>query len=152
MKNTCEAQIAHRLLDLANTIGRSPSQAEAAIHDPALASACKRVYGSWNAAKVVVDLEIVKTGPLRVFDRGTIVDLLSAYYEVKGELPSYRECARRETHPLLPSASTILRYLSSNRSWLAAMDLMAWKLHITDGRYGKPEYAIRLRGLAASGA
>lgn len=144
LRNSCEAQIAHRLLDIANKVGRSPSKAEADHYDPGLSKACERVYGSWNAAKIVVGLEVIKTGPLNRFDREAVLDLLSAYYDKTGTLPSYRQCRRRDTHPLLPSVDTITRHLSDNRSWKAAMDLAAWKLHITDGRYGKPEYAVRM--------
>jgi len=41
---------------------------------------------------------------------------------------------------LLPTPPTIRKHFPG-KSWPEIMDWVAWKLGVTDGRYGKPEYA-----------
>ena len=132
MRNSCEAQIVHRLWDLHNKIGRSPTKNEARISgEEPLILACIKLYGSWNAAKATVGME--KNSPrLRgKWSKENVLTVLRAWYDCHGRLPSSSE---NKGLPLLPSKTVFLNKFNTDK-WPVAMRRAAINLNIYDARY-----------------
>lgn len=126
LTNTCEAQIAQRILLVAEKVGRSPSMKEAVALDPPLRSAAIRVYGSWNAAKAAVGLKTYdgsggKASAGWGYGRSDVLEMLGEFYRAHGRLPTVSEGRSPTRTPVIPSRPTIIKHLKAD-SWRDAMD------------------------------
>ncbi len=141
-KNTCHAQIGHRLCDLHNRLGRSPSMSEAKALDPGLGPACIVIYGTWDAAKAMHGIGAVtrRGQSTPQHSRGSVMASISAWVEANGRLPGSGDV--RLTLPMLPEYATILKYLKAD-SWKGAMRKAAVSLGIYHYRY-RPGPTLRL--------
>lgn len=131
LRNTCDAQIGHRLWDLRNHLGRSPTWIDVNHFNPGLGPSCKVIYGTWNAAKALHGLDTLPAGNTR-HTRRSIVEGWSGWVEAHGCLPSLRQ--RRLKLPLTPSPQATLKYLKAD-TWAEAMRKVAVALGIHDARY-----------------
>ncbi len=143
MLNNCEAQLAGRMLDVQNRLGRSPTSTEANELDPGLVEAVSRLYGSWDGGKTSIGLKLANHsgGGKKLYTRQAIVDLFANHYEANGTLPTCNRVVDRLCLPPVPTYGCVQKYFPEHIGWPKLMDHMAWKIGITDGRYGKPEYA-----------
>lgn len=136
IRDRCTAQVTHRLADLANKIGRSPSETEFAVeYGLALARHCKSVFGSWNSFLAQCELPQRRGSP-----RWSLEGLLAAYgayYDAHHSLPSFHQAHAPTRTPLIPMYETVYRVLGT-RSWPEAMRRVAAALGIVGGRYGLP--------------
>ena len=107
--------------------------------DPGLVQAVVLLYGTWDAGKGSIGLGLL-TGYIQ-YDRQTIVDLFANYYAQNGTLPSSSRVRSCRCLPPVPAYPTVQKHFPEHKGWKALMDHMAWKIGVTDGRYGKPEYA-----------
>ena len=121
LRDQCEAQIAHKLIDLHHKLGRSPSGPEArAEYGYAFVQACVRLYGTWNNAKAQQGLETFNKG--QRFGRERVLNALQAWYDVHGKLPSSGETRKPKRAPLIPGDSVIMKALKV-RSYHEAMEI-----------------------------
>jgi hypothetical protein len=142
LRDSCRAQLAHRLLDLATTIGRSPSVEDAAaVLGHSYVGRIVTAFGSWNAAKGFTGLDQLRQGRARTGARNwpwpDLLACLQAYHAATGTLPSVRTANSGRGPVVLPSGATILRAFQT-KSWAEAMRQAAALLNITGGRYGLP--------------
>lgn len=131
LRNTCDAQTGHRLWDLRDKVGRSPTVEEAHAMDPNLVTACKSAFGGWNAAKAYHGIDTYPNEKTR-YNRESVLECVSAWVEEHGRLPFSDDT--RNSIPILPLHSTIIRHLEAD-SWPAAMRKAAILLGIHDARY-----------------
>jgi hypothetical protein len=136
--NTCEKQILNRVLDLQTRLGREVGYNDLRVEDAQLLHACERIYGSFQSAMIQVGIKTRRR--YRSLSRDEVLDLVQGFYVATGRLPFSSEVGRRSCHPVMPAHKTVLRAFPG-QSWPEIMDWAAWKLGVTDGRYGKPEYA-----------
>ena len=135
---TCEAQIAHRLIDLEHRLGRSPTSHEAEVlGELNLVYACRRLYGSWNAAKAAAGLACYNAAGGRVIGTAAILEQMAAWYAEHGTLPTSYEAKNTRRTPLIPGYTTIIKYFGP--TWGDSMRAIATRLRIRGGRYGLPE-------------
>lgn len=144
LRDRCRAQVATKLLDLQNEIGRSPSLAEATAKLGAgVVDMICETWGSWNAAKASLGLDIYTTRHTphrKQMVREAAIAGLAEWYRVHGELPSYRDAHRPARTPMIMSVGGILGVFET-QSWVEAMRRVAAHLDIRGGRYGLPESA-----------
>lgn len=132
--DSCEAQTANKLIDLQNSLGRSPSKKDAVtVLGPYLIHRIVRVFGSWNSAKAQLGLEVMQR--YRRYTVDEVLAMLQAYYDVHGRLPSAHAVSRRRTDPVLPRRKPMMRALDEP-TWYDCMRKAARMLGIRDGRYG----------------
>ena len=131
-RNTCHAQIGHRLWDLRNKLGRSPTITEANALDQGLGGACVMIYGTWNAGKAIHGLDSVPRGR-PASSREAVLASLSAWVKVHGRLPGSMEVSKKLL-PILPVYATILKHFKAD-SWKEAMRKAAISVGIHDRRY-----------------
>lgn len=132
IRNTCDAQLSHRLIDLEHRLGRSPGFEDGiAAHGNSFVHAVRVTYGSWNAAKAQLGLRVQKYG----HTPDDVYESLGEYYRVNGCLPTTDHANSSSRLPLIPASATILRALRV-RSWTVAMQQVAFVLGLDDGRYG----------------
>lgn len=137
LANRCRAQLAHRIIDLHNRFGRTPTCQEFATeHTPGLAKFVSVVFGSWNNAVNQCGLEVNRRSSPEQW-RQRALDALAIWYERHGTLPSASEINNPHRTPLTPSKPSILRGLKTE-SWPEAMRRAASLLNIYGGRYGLP--------------
>ena len=133
----CDAQLAHRLLDLQHRLGRSPTHADVSEHyGPALASYLEKLDGSFNATKARLGFATIKCRGVR-WTLDAVLPSLLEWHRRHGALPSCRQVYNPNRLPLLPSYHTIMRALGAD-SWPEAMRRAATLLNIHGGRYGLP--------------
>jgi hypothetical protein len=139
MRDRCQAQLAHRLIDLRNTLGRTPTQAEAisAWGGHSVVREIEKVYGTWNNALVQCGMTVRRKVDLTVADA---LEGLRAYHSVHGVLPSIRQAAAPTRTPLVMSHNTIKKLLGEP-TWYDCMRKAARSLGIRDGRYGLTPFA-----------
>ena len=128
LANVCDAQLLHRLKDLAAQLGHSPTAPEASEkYGEAFMWWIKRVYGSWNSAKLQCGL------PVHVHDHGhtreTIMEVLREFYRIHRRLPTQEDTRDLEALPRVPARSTILKKLG-HTDWAIAMLAAAEELGI----------------------
>ena len=143
LRDTCEAQLRHKLIDLQHKIGRSPSENDARAElGEGFVGKVARVYGSWNATKAHFGLQQYskRTGKSGEYSRQSVLEGLSAYHEAHGTLPRYEHARNPARAPIIPAIPTILKALGTT-SWPEAMRRAASLLNIYGGRYGLPESA-----------
>jgi len=144
LRNRCHAQLAHRLIDLSNAIGRSPSIADARVAwaaDPGLVDYIKWHYGSWNAFKAQIGIAPRDRSPSRLGRNasvGAVLECLAAWHDVHGTLPSLRAARDPIRTPAIPGPKAIMSALGTE-FWPEAMRRAASLLDIRGGRYGLPE-------------
>lgn len=140
LQNRCEAQMRHALIDLQNTLGRSPCISEASkMIGEGFVGQVIQVYGSWNAAKAQFGLDQYKRGQSKKeVPREAVLEALLAYHNVHGTLPNVNQAQRPNRAPLIPSRPTILKAMGTSL-WPEAMRRAASLLNIYGGRYGLPE-------------
>ncbi|KKL89338.1 hypothetical protein LCGC14_1915700 [marine sediment metagenome] len=140
LRDVCEAQLAHKLIDLEHELGRSPSMADARLKfGPGFASAVERTYGSWNSAKGQIGLKVYPHN--RKYGEVAVIDALRAYYDEHGCLPMSRVAHLRFCKPLIPSHKTILLTLNMT-SWSMAMRYVASVLNIPERKVKCPKPMI----------
>lgn len=111
-RNNCQAQIAQRILTLADKLGRSPSKSEAEKLDPNLVSAVSRIYGTWNAAKSALELKAFSHHRAPII-KEHVLEQLRAYFQSHGRLPFITEVGEKSI-PLVPGRHTILRAFNAD--------------------------------------
>jgi hypothetical protein len=136
LRNTCERQLAHALLDLRNLLGRTPSieDAEASLGE-SVARAVVHTYGTWNNA--LASIGIAHRMRYGKYDVNDLIDAFRAWVGVHGNMPSHRSLGRGDRVPAMPSAKTVMRTLGVD-TYPEAMRQMAALLGIVGGRYGLP--------------
>lgn len=139
LSDRCVAQLTHKLMDVKNTLGRSPSREDArAILGPAIVRAIEDTFGTWNAAKAHCGMAVHMPGwDHRRYRLETVLDMFSAWHEAHGDLPNEREARASDRTPMLPSSSAVLRVMGVSE-WDAAMLRIASALNVYGGRYGLP--------------
>lgn len=142
LKNACRAQLSQRLLDLAQNLGRSPTQSEfESKYGKALSARVGRTFGSFNNAKALLGLEIYARNRTPRFKvearREAVLESLSAWYEKYHTLPSIRQARNRNRAPLIVDDYNI-RVAMGTLQWSEAMRRAASLLNIYGGRYGLP--------------
>lgn len=138
LRDRCVAQLTHRMLDLNNSLGRSPTAAEARSRwGGAIVTDIIRTFGSWANAKAQCGLGVYRRNFRRLDTAGALA-ALEAYYNEHGTLPNVDTAYRNPSTPLLPAPTAIMRALKTD-SWPAAMQIAASMLNIYGGRHGLPE-------------
>lgn len=152
LTNTCMAQLTHRILDLSNKLGRSPSFDEANQEfGRGIGARIIKTFGTWSSALAQCGLKTrggasqkgKRTGPrpeLRWYTQEAILEALSAWYAVHGELPSGYQVQKGSKIPYLPHRKTILQHFPGAKNWYEAMERAATLLGIYGGSYGIPEH------------
>lgn len=137
LRDQCEAQLKHRLIDLHHKLGRSPSRADASKHlGNAFVVAAERTFGTWNSLKSQCGLEVAVHG----YTPDQVTEAIAAYYRIHGHLPSAETAQKRDKMPLFPHYTTVLRAFGL-KGWPEAMAHVAWVLGIDSPRYGTKEAA-----------
>lgn len=144
LRNTCEAQLAHRIIDMSHKVGRTPSYKEAMVLDQQALTAAISTYGTWNAALAAVGLKTRRHPRAPQYDKEQVLTILREYYSQNGVLPSQDDIRHQRRTPLLPAAKTILRAMGT-KSWPEAMRLAARALNVKGGRYGPTHELERAR-------
>lgn len=139
LRNTCEAQVAHRLADLANKLGRAPTYREAQVeYGLSWTKQIRHIYGTWNNALAQCQLRGRARGErTNERDRDITLAALAAWHEHHGDLPSERDAATSQQAPALPHRLVVLKGMRAD-SWDIAMNRAASILNIYGGRYGLP--------------
>ena len=138
LRDRCEAQLSHKLIDLHHRLGRSPTVREGEeFLGRAVVNAIKETFGTWNNAKMQCGLESHITKHSK-YSRDAILEALRAWYDEHGELPNVEESSMPTRTPLIPQYATIVRAFG-RAGWRVAMRQVAALLNIRGGRYGLPE-------------
>jgi hypothetical protein len=141
LHDRCIAQLAHKLTDLAHTLGRSPSAPEARqILGHTLVYHIIQTFGTWNNAKAQCGLLTAKRGSITRTkeNRALVLDALEAWLKEHDDLPTYHDAMFGNTTPALPPPSVF--YAVFGRSdWDACMRIGASLLDFHGGKYGLPE-------------
>lgn len=123
LRNSCEAQMIHRLLDLESQVGRHPSKRDSLALDPKLVGLARRIYGGWDAFKALAGLstytpEEGRISPRigRVVDKEAVTECFGEFYKAHGRFPTTRETHATSVFPLVPSYLTIRRVFG-RASW-----------------------------------
>lgn len=136
LRDTCEAQLKHKFIDLQNKIGRPPVYHEfVSAYGSQLTKEIIRTYGTWNNAKGHFGLPLSRSGTR--LSSAELLESLRAWYDAHGELPSPLSANRAARMPLLHSVGTYLRAFKTE-SWPEAMRRAASLLNIYGGKYGLP--------------
>jgi hypothetical protein len=127
LRDRCEAQVAHKLIDLEHKIGRSPAIADAErAYGRGFVSEVIKVWGSWNSCKAQCGLAVVTHGHTRL----DIYTALNEFHRIHGRLPTSTEVGSgSESVPLIPRYETILKALGV-ASYPVAMQMVADALAI----------------------
>lgn len=153
LRDKCEAQLSHKLIDLEHSLGRSPSEREAAsVYGDGFTLYLRRVYGSWNAALARFGLEARRNSPRGLLRSGgrplapdvlrnAVLESLRAYYNAHGSLPTANTINNPARTPLTPAVATIQKAMGAD-TFPEAMRRAASLLNIRGGRYGLPEKAV----------
>lgn len=123
LRDRCEAQLSHKIIDLHNKLGRSPSLKEfKEEYGGAVADAVARTFGSWNAAKERCGLEVYQRGcsPKMRYTFDAILEMLKAWHEMHGKMPSSLDAQMPTRVPLIPGYSAI-RDAFQNADWNECM-------------------------------
>lgn len=137
LRDRCIAQLSHKLIDLANTLGRSPSANEAkTILGAGLVTKIIETFGTWNNAKAQAGLSTIAPSGKRDGFRDTALSALEAWYKEHGDLPESSAYLTNQT-PLLPPFGVFRQGLGST-DWGECMRRAASLLDIHGGRYGLP--------------
>lgn len=148
LADRCVTQLAHKVIDLGNRLGREPNSVEfAAEYGEGLLYHVCETFGSWNAAKAHVGMKVVRYGRGGV-PREAVLEALAAWYERHGRLPSTQDYKKRERVPWLPGRAAILRVFGAD-SWAEAMRRAASVLDIYGGPYGLPPLHTPVAAVAA---
>lgn len=133
LRNSCVAQLTHKLLDLKNRLGRTPVYREAALLiSDNFGKEALAVFGSWNNALAHAG---ISENRRRGWTPEQVIEALGAYYAANGVLPSNAQCRHTTRLPLLPTDVTIKKVLGEP-TWYDCMRKAARILGIRDGRYG----------------
>lgn len=131
LRNMCDAQIAHKIIDLEHKLGHSPSMTEAmAVYGRAFQYWVTLAYGSWNNAKAQLGMKTMTMG----HTPDDIYDGFREYHKVHGRLPTSYEATRTTRFPLTPSMKATF-YALNVSSWKLAMQQVAFVLGVEDPRY-----------------
>lgn len=142
LADRCHAQLEKRLGTLRETLGHTPTFAEATLAWGAgLVSFIVRHYGNWNEFKDSCSVETLHRGGQERVGLEAVLDQLKAWLGQHEDLPTYDECAAAD-RPALAHPETVLRALSS-ASWETAMLRVALLLRLRQSRY-KPTPTLAL--------
>lgn len=137
--DSCPAQLQNRLEVLARKTGHSPTRVEfREEYGSALLSAVETVFGTWSAAKAACGLTLYEDS--RGTPPGLLMEMLRAYFDAHGDLPSADEADKRKAAPrtpYIPRQNAVKRILGVN-NWAAAMRSAVEHLGINSERYGSP--------------
>ncbi len=145
LRDRCVAQLSHKLIDLANTLGRSPTVTEAReLIGHTLVGHIINTFGSWNAAKTQCGLSTLPAKGQRDGWREAALTALDAWLREHGDLPTQTEAHLSNATPMLPP-SWVFRAAFAASDWDECMRRAAAHMDIHGGRYGLP---VNLRGYA----
>ena len=138
-RNSCEAQIQHRLWDLYHKIGRAPTMKEAvALGQDNLTKICVTLYGSWHAAIVTAGLTLTaKQLRYTTKSKEQVIAQYGEWFKVHGYLPTQTQVRNPQRLPLLSGRRTVCRVMKT-KVWKEAMRRVALALGVWDYRY-RPE-------------
>lgn len=141
LRDRCEQQLAQRLIELQQELGRAPSGPEfISKYGHGLYNAVVDTWGTWNNAKGQCGLDVWKRqrpGQFR-HTHETVLAAFGAWHERHHSLPTMQAAVNPTRTPLLPSVEVVFRVMGC-RSWPEAMRRVAAFLNIYGGRYGLPE-------------
>lgn len=150
LENRCLVQLKHRLIDLSNRLGRSPSREDAiAAEGPTFVRRVEETFGTWTSGKAQCDLPVhgkfrdrFGRAAAQKWSADNVVEALAAWHEVHGEFPTPRQTMRPRNAktPYVPPYKTILANIPGVKGWKDAMRQVATRLQIYGGRYGIPEH------------
>lgn len=134
-RNTCEAQIFNRLLDLAHrNHGTTPTLRQATLaYSRGFVSSIMKLYGSWNGALAHFNFATRKPYGQRT-PEADIYAAFEPYARRHGRLPTHHEATDPARTPLVPVPETVCNALGV-KSWPLAMSRVAFVLGIDDPRY-----------------
>jgi Homing endonuclease associated repeat len=136
LRNSCPAQLTHKIIDLHHKTGRGPTLREAnAAYGEGFGSAVIAVFGTWNNAIAQCGFERNRKSSRYTVE--TVLPGLAAYYEMHGRLPYVSTVRYGQQTPFLPCATSILRAFGVS-SWPEAMRRAAALLGVEGGKYGLP--------------
>lgn len=138
--NTCPAQTATKITELSQKIGHTPTLSEFIREYKMSEKTVYRVFSSWGNAKALAG---ISPSPQRG-DQGCVVESLSTWVTVHGDLPSSTDCRDIDRAPRVPSHITIMKAFGVD-NWHAAMRSAAEHLSIKSERYG---FDFRRKGAA----
>lgn len=145
----CITQLAHKIIDVENQLGRSPSSREAInVFGHSMYFAIVKAFGSWNAAKAHAGLKVYKTGGDPFYSEEMVMSCFKVYYDHHRSLPTANIGRRTDRYPPLPHRHTIFRVFNT-KSWPVAMRKIAIRLNIVGGRYGRKETRECVHGAAS---
>lgn len=127
LRDSCEAQLSHRVVDLAHKLGRTPNMREAKSEfGCGFVRTCERVYGGWTNTVRHVNLRVANQFKLAIDD---VVGMFSEYYKVHGRFPTSGYSARM-VEPPLPSPTTVCKVLGV-KTFSEARKKLARHLRVT---------------------
>lgn len=132
LKSRCHAQLAQRLGELVTIVGRTPTFREATVAwGGSEMAAIIRIYGSWNAFKRQVGVEVLHRGGQAKLSPDDALDQLKSWLLTHNELPAYDEA---NDSPAISKPRTIMRAFST-QEWPIAMKRAALILNLRSSRY-----------------
>ncbi|HEX5437132.1 MAG TPA: hypothetical protein VFW98_08230 [Gemmatimonadaceae bacterium] len=139
LRDRCDAQLRHKLIDCHHRLGRSPTMREAkAMLPKGTVKAAIRVYGTWR--NVLAQCGLAVASRARV-SRDDVLAGLYAWYKVRGGLPTLRDVKERDRVPLIHDRETIVKHIGGS-GWAETMQIAAAVLGITGGRYGLQQQRV----------
>lgn len=148
LRDTCLAQLSHKLIDLHHRLGRTPSSQEArTLNSPGFVAAVTRSFGTWDAALAHCGLQRFDRGARQRVSRDKVLESLSAYFAEHGCLPTQSQAYHPKRTPIIPTPPTIMRVMAT-KSWPEAMRRAASLLNIYGGRYGLPTHLLQKHSAA----
>jgi hypothetical protein len=139
LRDRCVAQLSHKLIDLANTLGRSPSSNEArTILGAGVVTEIIQTFGTWNNAKAQCGLSTLRPGGQKEGLRDAALSALEAWVEEHGDLPDMESAYLHNATPMLPPPNVFRMGLGS-ADWGECMRRAASLLDFHGGKYGLPE-------------
>jgi hypothetical protein len=136
LRDQCDAQLSHKIIDLHNSLRRSPTATEFKNrYGATVMGAVVSVFGTWSNAKEQCGLEVYR--PRRKIESADVLPAFQAWYKEHGDLPTSGEAIAPSRTPALPAYRTTLKAMKAN-TWPEAMERVASMLNIYGGRYGLP--------------
>lgn len=141
LRGHCIAQLKHLMIDLANSVGRSPSVKDArAVWGGKHYDAILKTFGSWNNAKAQCGLDVLvgnkKPGPRTTKEE--VIDALEAWFLVHGDLPSAVDAKSADRAPAIHAYETILNVMEA-AVWRDAMAKAALVLGVHSPRFSRDQ-------------
>lgn len=140
LRDKCNAQVAHKLLDLEHKLGRVPNAAEAMkAYGAGFVDACERLYGSWaNAQTAVLEKRSASNKFRPTFEhKEDVIAAMKVFLDAHGRLPTAVE---RGVLPFTPAVPTVEKIFKCR--WSAAIESIAHFFQLVPVR-ARPHLAPR---------